>query len=351
MHLKHLLDDKIIELNNVEGRLIATQRLVKKLNDQLNDEKTKHNEPEIENRRLECQRGEAKVRLDHDCQDQERLKAELDQTKADIEQHKQCADGWQRIAVAELNKHAPEVIGQVREISIAKLQEKLDKADARANELVEYNRDLEIHLNDVEYELGINERRLTLDESIKIDFHERKWMTVKEVFGENKLKTAMINGLEARFSEELMKNPIDTPTISTETFEDYAGPEFFDRTNALYRFADEAREGRGENDLRRSDLDKERFTAIHGHGPAGYKPRPQKEMPEGYPERKAARDIANLRWQVKDLRGWLWRFERDADNSPVEEGEWETEGEVEEDIAEWEMDAEAMRRVGFLCSV
>jgi hypothetical protein len=276
----------------------------------------------------------------------------LDQARAAVEEHKHSAKHWQHVAVAELDKYAPEVIGQMRQETLAILQEKLDVADSRLKDLEEHNQGLEVHLNDLEYELGINERRLALDESIKIDFYERNWRTVEKVFDENKFKTAMIKALEARFAEELSKDPIETPTVSSETFEDYAGPEFIDRTNALYRFANEAQEGRGENDLRHSDLDEERIKAIYGHGPAGYKPRPQKEMPEGYAERKAAHEIADLRWQVRDLRGRLWRYGKDANNNLVAEGEWETEDELEGDaIGEWEMEANNIRRVGFLNSI
>jgi hypothetical protein len=175
---------------------------------------------------------------------------------------------------------------------------------------MDHNQELEVHLSDLEYELGINERRLALDESIKIDFCERNWRTVEKGFDENKFKTATIKALEARFSEELAKKPLEIPTVSSETFEDYAGPEFIDRTNALYCFANEAQEGRGEDDLRRSDLDVEGIKATYGHGPAGYKPRQQKGTPEGYAERKAAGDVANLKRQVKDLRGRLWRYEK-----------------------------------------
>jgi hypothetical protein len=156
---------------------------------------------------------------------------------------------------------------------------------------------LETHLNDVEHELGINERRLTMDESINIDFYERHWASVQEIFDENKLMAAMIKAFEARFSEELTKDPIQMPQVSSETFEDHVVvPEFINRTNALYRFADEAREGRGEHYLRHSDLDRERIIAIYGHGPAGYQPGPKKDIPAGYPERKGAREIAQLRW-------------------------------------------------------
>ena len=169
-------------------------------------------------------------------------------------------------------------------------------------ELVNHNSSLETHLGDLEFELGISERRLTWDESLKIGFHEQHWSIVEEVFEVNKSKTAMIKAFEARFSRELAKIPIGTPTVSKETFKDHVGPEFIDRTNALYRFAYEAREGRGEDDLRYSDLDQERITAIYGHWPAGYNPQPQKEMPEGHAERKAAQDIANLKSQVMEMK-------------------------------------------------
>jgi chromosome segregation ATPase len=110
MHLKHLLDDKMVELNNVESRLVSTQQLVERLNDQLADAKKEQSAIETDNRKLECQLGEAKVRLDHDYEDEERLKAELDEARADVEEYKQSADHWRHIAVAELDKHAPEVI-------------------------------------------------------------------------------------------------------------------------------------------------------------------------------------------------------------------------------------------------
>jgi hypothetical protein len=352
MHLKHLLDDRMVELSDVNGRLVVTQRLVEQLNDQLAAAKKEQGEVELDNRKLECQLGEAKVRLDHDYQDEERLKAELDQARAAVEEYKQSAEHWQHIAVAELDKQAPDAIGQLKQETLVILQEKLEEADSQMKDLLEYNEGLEVHLNDLEYELGINERRLALDESIKIDFYERHWRTVEKVFDENKFKTAMIRALEGRFAEELSRNPLETPTVSGETFEDYAGPEFIDRANALYRFTDQAQEERGQNDLRHSDLDKERIKAIYGHGPAGYKPRPQKEIPEGYAERKAAREITDLRWKVKELRGRLWRYGIDANNNLVTQGECEAEGELEADaIREWEIEANNMRRVGFLNSI
>lgn len=111
------------------------------------------------------------------------------------------------------------------------------------------------------------------------------------------IKTATVKAFEARFSKESAKNPIETPTINTEIFEYHVVPEFIDRAKALYRFTYEAREGRGEDDLRYPDLDQERIMTIYDHGPAGYKPQPQKEIPGGYAERKAACDMANLKWQ------------------------------------------------------
>jgi hypothetical protein len=126
----------------------------------------------VDNKKLECQLGEAQVCLDHDYQDEERLKAELEKDLAKLEECKECADGWQRIAVGELDNHAPAIIGQIREVALQTLQNKVDEADARTKALVDYSDSLETNLNDVEYELGINERRLTTNESIKIDFYE-----------------------------------------------------------------------------------------------------------------------------------------------------------------------------------
>jgi hypothetical protein len=70
MHLKHILDDRMIELRGVEGRLVATQRLVE---NKLADAKKEQSAVEMDNRKLECQLGEARVRLDHDYQDEEHL--------------------------------------------------------------------------------------------------------------------------------------------------------------------------------------------------------------------------------------------------------------------------------------
>lgn len=310
--IKQTLDHQQVELHGAESRLVATQRLVEGLDKQLCETKTKHAELEVENKKLECQLGEAKVRLDHDYEDEERLKSELEKARADVEEYKQCADGWQCIAIAELDQYSPDVIKRVKEDTLTTLQEKIDEANARTEALVGYNQGLEVHLNDLEYELGINERRLTMGESIKVDFYERHWRTVQEIFEENKLKTAMIKAFEARFSEDLAKYPVATPALSPETFEDHVGPEFIDRTNALYRMADEAREGRGANDLRHSDLDTERIKAIYGHGPAGYKPRPEKEMPE-------------------DLKEQLWQLTNEAEDGPGDEN-WETEGVMERDV-------------------
>jgi hypothetical protein len=50
----------------------------------------------------------------------------------------------------------------------------------------------------------------------------------------------------------------------------------------------------GENDMRRSELGKDKVNAIFGHGPAGFTPRPEEAMPAGCPERKAARDVADF---------------------------------------------------------
>ena len=124
---------------------------------------------------------------------------------------------------------------------------------------------------------------------------------------EKKAKTALIKAFEARFSEGLAKEPVETAEASSESFEDHVGLEFIDCTTALYRMMDEARESRGEDDLRRSDLDREKIKAIYGHGPAGYKPRPRKKCRRGYPERRATCEIASLKWQVKDLKGRLWQ--------------------------------------------
>jgi hypothetical protein len=208
------------------------------------------------------------------------------------------------------------------------LQSKLEEADARTKELVDDNKSLETQLNDLEYELGINEMRLPMGESIKVDFYERHWATVQEIFEENRFKTALIKDFKTRFSRRLARTPSATPILGPEALEDQVGPEFIDLTNALYRMVDEAREGRGDNGLRRSNLDREKIKAIHGHGPAGYKPRPEQEMPKGYPERRAALEIERLEWQIKELRGQLWRSAREYGNDLVEEEEWETEGEV-----------------------
>ena len=75
----------------------------------------------MENKKLECQLEEAKVRLDHDHEDEERLKAELEEAKADLEECKQCADRWQLIAVAELDKYAPDIIEHAREVTLSTL--------------------------------------------------------------------------------------------------------------------------------------------------------------------------------------------------------------------------------------
>jgi hypothetical protein len=96
-----------------------------------------------------------------------------------------------------------------------------------------------------------------MDESIKVDFYERHWATVQEIFEEDKFKIALIKEFKTRFSRQLARTPIATPILGPETLEDQVGSEFIDRTNALYRMADEAREGRGDNDHRRSDLDRE----------------------------------------------------------------------------------------------
>ncbi len=328
LHRKHILNQRQIELKKVESRLVATQWLVQTPNNQVNSAKSKQGEQETDNKKLKCQLGEAKVRLDHDHEDEDRLKVVLDEVKAEVEECKQCADRWQRISVAELHRYASDPIRQAREVTLATLQEKVDNAEARIAELVNHSSSMETHLDDLEFELGINERRLTCDESLKTGFHEQHWSTMKKTLEENKSKIPMVKALEARFSKELARNPLKTATIITETSKDHVGPELNDRNNALYRIAYEAREGRGEHDLRCSNLDQERITAIYGHGPAGYKPRPQKNIPEGYAERKAARDIANLKWQVKEMKLRLWRYEKDATNIEEVDGDLEMEDYV-----------------------
>ena len=329
------LHDKQIKLHEVEIQLVATQRLVEALQNQLTDAKAELARIEIENKKLECRLGEAKMRLDHDHEDEERLRAELERANADVEEFRASSNGWQRIAVSNLDEYAPEVTMQVKEATLQTLQDKIAEAAGKIQAMAEYNSALEVDADDLRYELSINERRLETDESIKIGFYEQHWNTVQEIFEENKAKTAMIKGFEARFSEELAKEPLAAAEVSAETFEDCVGPEFIDRTNALYRVMDEAREARGEYDLRRSDLDREKIKAIYGHGPAGFKPRPDREMPEGYPERKAAREIANLKWQVRDLKARLWQMQRKAEGDHVEGRALEMEEEAEEAEREW----------------
>lgn len=334
------LDDKQCELDNFESRLIATQRLVETLDNQLKDAQTKHTELEVENKKLECQLGEAKMRLDHDYQDEERLKAELEKARADLEERKESAEEWQRVAVANLDIYARDSVEEVKDAALAILQRKIDDSEVRIKELREYNKKLEIDLDDLGYELSINERRLTMDESFKFDFYQEHWSKIGHIFDENKLKTAIIKGLEARFSKELEKEPLATPEVGPETFEEEVGQEFIDRSNALYRVMYEAREGRGEDDLRRSDLDTERIKAIYGHGPAGYKPRAEKEMPEGYQERNAAREIERLKRQVKDLKGKLWRGEGAVADDHTEEYEAQVGEEVGGEEENWETEEE-----------
>jgi hypothetical protein len=93
------------------------------------------------------------------------------------------------------------------------LQSKFEEADARTKELVDDNKSLETQLNDLEYELGINEMRLITDESIKVDFYERHRATVQEIFEENKFKTALIKEFEIRFSRQLARTPIAPPIV------------------------------------------------------------------------------------------------------------------------------------------
>lgn len=312
------LHDKQAKLHEVEARLVATQRLVEALQEQLTNAQAERTGIEVENKKLECQLGEAKMRLDHDCQDEERLRTELERANADVKEVSASSNRWQHIAVSKLDEYAPEVIMQVKGTALQTLQDKMDEAAGKLQAMAEHTRALEIDADDLRYELSINERRLRTDESIKISFYEQHWSTVQEVFDDNKAKTAMIKGFETRFSQELAKKPMIAAEVGPETFEDCVGPEFIDRSNALYRMMDEAAEARGEYDLRRSDLDREKIKAIYGHGPAGYQPRPEREMPEGYPERKAARDIADLKWQVKDLKAKLWQAQRRAEGGHVE---------------------------------
>jgi hypothetical protein len=67
--------------------------------------------------------------------------------------------------------------------------------------------------------------RLPMDESIKVDFYERHWATVQEIFEDNKLRTALIEDLKTRFSRQLARTPIATPILGPETLEDQVGPD------------------------------------------------------------------------------------------------------------------------------
>ena len=189
------LDDKQSQLHEAETRLVVTQRLAEDLHNQLTDAKGKHTELEVANKDLECQPGEAKVRLDHDYQDEERRKAELGRANADVEEFMQCSNSWQHLAVSNLDDYAPEVIAQVKKNTLQTLQDKLDEATGRIGELAECNQALQIDIDDLEYELSINERRLTRDESIKVGFYERHWSTVKEIFDGKKSKDSIDQGI------------------------------------------------------------------------------------------------------------------------------------------------------------
>ncbi|ERF76020.1 hypothetical protein EPUS_08274 [Endocarpon pusillum Z07020] len=206
VHLKHILNQRHIELNDV-SHLVATPRLVQSLNNHVIGADTKRGELGMENKKLECQLGEAKVCLVHDHEAEGRRKAELEKVRADLAERKQCVDCWQRTAVAQLDKYAPGVIGQAREVTLTTLQAKVENAEAGMTELVNHNNSLDTHLGELEFELGVNERRLTWDESLKIGFYKHHCSTVEEI-EENKSKTAMIKVFEARFSKELAKNPI-----------------------------------------------------------------------------------------------------------------------------------------------
>lgn len=109
------LENKQIELHNVESRVVVTRRLVETLDNQLSDAKTKHSELEMENKKLEYQLEEAKVRLDYGSEDETCVKAELEKAKADIEEHKQCASDWRYIAVAHRDEYTPDFIGQTEQ--------------------------------------------------------------------------------------------------------------------------------------------------------------------------------------------------------------------------------------------
>ncbi|KAF7513560.1 hypothetical protein GJ744_008854 [Endocarpon pusillum] len=135
-------------------------------------------------------------------------------------------------------------------------------------ELVDHNNSLETRLSDLEFELGVNERRLTWDESLKTGFYKHHCSTVEEVFDENKAITAMIKVFEAHFSKKSRRIRFEMPEVSTETFKDHVGPDLTDRTHLE----------KGEAKM---------ITAIYGHGPAAYKSQPQNEMPEGYSKRKS----------------------------------------------------------------
>lgn len=112
---------------------------------------------------------------------------------------------WQRNAVAQLDKYAPDVIGQARVVTLATLQEKVENAEARMTELVNHNNSLETHLGDLEFELGVNERRLQGRNPYKIGFSKHHCSTVEGICKENKSKAAMIKAFEARFSKELAR--------------------------------------------------------------------------------------------------------------------------------------------------
>jgi regulator of replication initiation timing len=198
--LTQQLDDRQVKLHAAESQVVETQRLVETLHIQLTDAKADHTELQIENRNLECQIGEAKVRLYHDYEDEERLRAELERANTDVEEFRQSSEGWQHVAVSKLDEYAPEVIAEVKEITLQTLQDKVDEAASRIQALAEDNNALEIDLDDLQYELGINKRRLATDESVKIGFYERHWSTVQEIFDENQSKTAMIKGFPIRQS-------------------------------------------------------------------------------------------------------------------------------------------------------
>jgi hypothetical protein len=303
------LDKKQVQIYQAESRLVATQRLAESLKDQLQEAKSAQDGLELENKKLECQLGEVKVRLDHDFEDEERLKTDLANAKAQVEDFRQSADGWKEIANAKLDSHSPEIIKEMCRFTISQLQERTRAVEKHNDELFNYTKTLKTKIRDLEYELGINARRLNMDESVKLGFYEHHWSKVGQVFDDN--------------------NQVSDSTPSL-TIEEHMGPEYIDRQNAMYRAIDEARETRGEDDIKFYDLGTEKVKAIFGHGPAGFKLSPLPEMPEGFPDRIAARAIEDLRAQVRNLKAEVWELTGAAEGGQREDGSWETEEKVED---------------------